>query len=161
MQIFHLLFYTNMACPICLGNIVEPGYINCEHLFCYRCIEKWLSQNNNCPLCKTTVQTLRGDYGQKQITAPKVSYDMRMDYYHHGFQRQRRRAPRLPYDEQPDLADFVSHHTDDEILAAEYETPSGKEEIDIPKTPLADTDFSPVYTRTRSRNRQVNPTPAS
>jgi len=149
-------FFANMTCPICCTDVTAPGYIDCEHVFCYRCIDRWLALNNTCPLCKTTITTLRGEHSHKSITAPKVSYSMRMDYYQHGFQRRRQRPPRLPYEEQPELRDFVSNSTVDEILAAEYHTLSGKEEIDLPSEPLPASDYNPVYTRTRSRSRPVN-----
>jgi hypothetical protein len=43
-------------CTICLDNKYKAIYIRkingCNHDFCGECIEKWLSENKTCPICK-------------------------------------------------------------------------------------------------------------
>lgn len=42
-------------CSICLDNFNEPVILRkliCNHSFHIECIEKWLSENTNCPMCR-------------------------------------------------------------------------------------------------------------
>ena len=42
-------------CPICLCSFPENTLfykLNCSHLFCIECCEKWFNKNSNCPLCR-------------------------------------------------------------------------------------------------------------
>lgn len=42
-------------CRICLEDAKEPVVTQCGHLFCWGCMDKWLSQNKStllCPVCK-------------------------------------------------------------------------------------------------------------
>jgi len=49
-------------CPICLDDMYRSLYIRsingCEHEFCGECIEKWLLENKNCPICKFQLHNL-------------------------------------------------------------------------------------------------------
>jgi len=42
----------NDKCPICLDVFKNPYSIGCSHLFCKKCIDKWLDENYNCPVCR-------------------------------------------------------------------------------------------------------------
>ena len=43
-----------MECPICFEVIINSCYANCEHQFCYKCINKWcLRGKRECPICRT------------------------------------------------------------------------------------------------------------
>jgi len=46
----------DIECAICLGSITDSSNIatinGCRHSFCFRCIDEWANQNNECPLCK-------------------------------------------------------------------------------------------------------------
>jgi hypothetical protein len=42
-------------CCICLDNYFKNKIVRkliCEHVFHIGCIEKWLSENSNCPMCR-------------------------------------------------------------------------------------------------------------
>ena len=40
-------------CPICFENITFPSCIKpCNHMFCNKCIVKWMKKHKNCPLCR-------------------------------------------------------------------------------------------------------------
>jgi hypothetical protein len=43
-------------CPICLEDMYKAVYMRsingCGHEFCGGCIEEWLHENKNCPICK-------------------------------------------------------------------------------------------------------------
>ena len=51
----------NIQCPICLEYITKNSisrYINvCLHEFHYTCIEKWLSHNITCPVCRYNIKS--------------------------------------------------------------------------------------------------------
>lgn len=42
-------------CIICLGDIKKGKYLACNHYFHKKCINKWLKNNNNCPMCRTII----------------------------------------------------------------------------------------------------------
>lgn len=46
---------SEFECSICLNILISPVIINCGHTFCETCIDKWLKDNNVCPLCKNTL----------------------------------------------------------------------------------------------------------
>jgi hypothetical protein len=53
---------TSILCTIC-QNPCEPGSIvqtieECHHVFHPVCIERWLVQNNSCPVCRSVVSPL-------------------------------------------------------------------------------------------------------
>jgi hypothetical protein len=45
-------------CPICLENFNNLGddnkvtEIECNHIFCFKCIDKWFIKKSQCPICK-------------------------------------------------------------------------------------------------------------
>lgn len=44
-------------CTICYDDIVTKTITRCcQNSFCFKCINIWLSRNNKCPMCKTTLQ---------------------------------------------------------------------------------------------------------
>ena len=46
---------SNYECRICLESAKEPVVTQCGHLYCWGCMNKWLSQNHSsllCPVCK-------------------------------------------------------------------------------------------------------------
>lgn len=48
----------NFECFICMENISDLENIKqmkCKHMFCSKCINKWLAINQTCPLCKSRV----------------------------------------------------------------------------------------------------------
>lgn len=41
------------GCMICFAEkIVEPKVLPCGHMFCYKCIHRWVQHNQICPLCR-------------------------------------------------------------------------------------------------------------
>lgn len=38
-------------CHICLESCKRPTTIECEHTFCYKCIQKWMGIKRQCPVC--------------------------------------------------------------------------------------------------------------
>lgn len=45
-------------CPICLETIKTPFITNCNHVFCFNCINacREIHGNNMCPLCRTNIK---------------------------------------------------------------------------------------------------------
>jgi len=41
-------------CPICLIEIKQTDFhiTSCNHIFCKNCIDTWLHNHNNCPICR-------------------------------------------------------------------------------------------------------------
>ena len=45
-----------MECPICLDIINEKCITNCNHSFCYHCLDNWFKQKKiNCPICRVPI----------------------------------------------------------------------------------------------------------
>lgn len=43
-------------CRVCLQTFEKVQIkLNCGHLYCFKCIFKWLEENYNCPLCRSIV----------------------------------------------------------------------------------------------------------
>lgn len=62
-------------CSICKDNVKETVVTSCQHVYCFECITRWLSQSSKCPDCRgnllpstTTTPTARSG----QDTAPQV-----------------------------------------------------------------------------------------
>jgi hypothetical protein len=49
--------YTNLhPCPICLEDNLENIILDCKHVFCKKCIKKWVTSNSKtCPLCRICI----------------------------------------------------------------------------------------------------------
>tara|TARA_B100001287_G_C22632120_1_gene505715 strand:+ start:355 stop:852 length:498 start_codon:yes stop_codon:yes gene_type:complete len=44
-------------CSICLEEINNKSTTNCNHSFCFNCLNEWLSKNKNtCPICRTQLK---------------------------------------------------------------------------------------------------------
>ena len=41
----------SVTCPICREDFNEIRITNCNHDFCNKCLNQWLSNNNTCPIC--------------------------------------------------------------------------------------------------------------
>ena len=43
------------TCPICFDNFQSPIVMKCSplHVFCERCIFRWLQEKHFCPICRT------------------------------------------------------------------------------------------------------------
>ena len=49
-------------CPICLDEFKCRQHcrkFNCSHVFHKKCIDKWLTKNTQCPVCRCSVQPLQ------------------------------------------------------------------------------------------------------
>ena len=57
---------THYTCPICFDNIKNTITTKCNHIFCNSCLNKWLDNNNSCPLCRTII---RGDVNMPPLQA--------------------------------------------------------------------------------------------
>ena len=46
-------------CVICLDNYSENDIkkLYCNHIYCKNCINKWLQENNTCPICRIDIST--------------------------------------------------------------------------------------------------------
>ena len=42
-------------CSICLDKITNIFTTKCNHSFCNDCIDSWIRQHNNCPLCRRII----------------------------------------------------------------------------------------------------------
>ncbi|ODV63498.1 ubiquitin-protein ligase peroxin 10 ASCRUDRAFT_73340 [Ascoidea rubescens DSM 1968] len=44
-------------CMLCLSPMINPSSAPCGHLFCWTCILDWSKEQNNCPLCRTPIES--------------------------------------------------------------------------------------------------------
>lgn len=53
-------FKEDSKCPVCLSEIEDVTFaINCNHEFCFDCIEHWVQQRNRCPVCRQVIHSIR------------------------------------------------------------------------------------------------------
>ncbi|OQR81416.1 hypothetical protein THRCLA_11752 [Thraustotheca clavata] len=45
----------DFECNICLDRVKEPVVTLCGHLYCWPCLFQWISEHNECPVCKAGV----------------------------------------------------------------------------------------------------------
>ena len=67
-----------LECSICLSSLTQPGMdvftTSCQHQFHFQCLIKHLqSQNNECPLCRTLLQSLADIVKGPGSSSPVVS----------------------------------------------------------------------------------------
>jgi len=44
----------NFTCAICLMIYERPHKLQkCGHIFCWSCLDQWITSNTNCPICRT------------------------------------------------------------------------------------------------------------
>lgn len=43
-------------CWICIDRVYNIALF-CGHLFCQECVDKWLEQKKDCPICRSPVET--------------------------------------------------------------------------------------------------------
>lgn len=51
----------NYLCPICLNLLIEPVKIECNHMFCYTCLDELMDNSNKeidfkCPMCRENLK---------------------------------------------------------------------------------------------------------
>jgi len=52
--------FSKFECSICMEVAREPVVTRCGHMYCWPCINQWLSQNHStltCPVCKAGIST--------------------------------------------------------------------------------------------------------
>lgn len=64
-------------CAVCLNEFQEEEKLRriptCSHVFHIDCIDVWLQNNANCPLCRTSISISTGFQTRDQIIAPSSS----------------------------------------------------------------------------------------
>ena len=48
-----------IKCPICFEDVEKSRKTICNHSFCVKCLESWLSENNTCPVCMVKLNDIR------------------------------------------------------------------------------------------------------
>ena len=62
-------------CTICLLQYTEETKkaTECQHIFHQECIDRWLQENNSCPLCRTCLQQHTRSTIDEEV--PNTNYD--------------------------------------------------------------------------------------
>lgn len=47
-----IIYNLKGSCGICLEEDINIDKTNCQHNFCYNCINKWKQRSNTCPICR-------------------------------------------------------------------------------------------------------------
>jgi len=42
-------------CSICCDELIKPVCLACTHIFCKKCINKWINTHKTCPLCRISL----------------------------------------------------------------------------------------------------------
>jgi hypothetical protein len=59
-------------CPICLETVVKAHKTKCGHIFCESCITEWYNHSNQCPLCRSSINSPNGN--KYTVTVPEINY---------------------------------------------------------------------------------------
>jgi hypothetical protein len=51
-------YISSKTCSICMELITNPILIECTHIFCGGCLLKWLKNNNSCPYCRKSINSM-------------------------------------------------------------------------------------------------------
>lgn len=51
-----LPYMSSRSCMLCLETMKDPACLGCGHVGCYGCIMDWLSEHNDCPMCRRAVE---------------------------------------------------------------------------------------------------------
>ena len=55
----YVIGFLNAPCSICFNPLKTPTrIIPCNHIFCKSCLKLWYKSNNNCPLCRITIDKI-------------------------------------------------------------------------------------------------------
>jgi len=68
-----------MSCSICLDDTHNPFTSKCNHSFCNKCILQWISQNDDCPLCRNPISEPSSKYEEED---EEPMYNILLDGYY-------------------------------------------------------------------------------
>ena len=51
-------YISSKTCSICMELMTNPIMIECTHIFCGGCLFKWLKNNNSCPYCRKSINSM-------------------------------------------------------------------------------------------------------
>lgn len=68
-------------CSICLEEIINKSTTNCNHSFCFYCLNEWISKNKNtCPICRTQLKNyINNEINTRIISIPINSSNIDFD----------------------------------------------------------------------------------
>ncbi|XP_075902067.1 E3 ubiquitin-protein ligase TRIM35-like [Nelusetta ayraudi] len=73
------LFRTFLNCPVCLDTFTDPVSLDCNHSFCFECLQNFWERNTlkSCPICKrnSTRDFLMVNMALKQVADYVADYD--------------------------------------------------------------------------------------
>ncbi|GMF23888.1 unnamed protein product [Phytophthora fragariaefolia] len=64
------------VCPICCDGLSDPFTTACRHAFCTVCILQWLENNNDCPVCRQTIDLLSPAEATGRQMSEAVPFDL-------------------------------------------------------------------------------------
>ncbi len=79
-----------VQCAICLDAVTTPTLMSdCEHVFCWVCIDQWTKQTNNCPECRKQAKWIKTKFvmadgpnkGKQDVKYFDKKHDRRLDNY--------------------------------------------------------------------------------
>ena len=65
------------TCSICLSEIINPATTNCDHSFCYTCIDNWINTyQKHCPLCRNIITEYYNNNEKTKLIFKEVGRDI-------------------------------------------------------------------------------------
>ena len=81
--IYFFIYSSTMSnCSICLETNKDPFQSKCSHTFCNKCIMEWITQHDDCPLCRNPISDTPtiNNYDEDEEEEPRDYYIININH---------------------------------------------------------------------------------